>query len=138
VTGGPFPGSSQIDSFAVSGEASGDFEAFLEHLGQSGARAIFAVSEKDSRFGGGKRFEPLHQFGLARMATEAVQRVDLGLHRQTALVDRDQLLAVDKPSAKRAIALVADNHHMGAWFREIVPQMVEYAASVAHAGTRKN
>ena len=116
---------SRIDPLAYLGEQ-------VEQFRQGGAGAVFAVRQINFWLGCGERFEPLHKLGLAGVAAEAVQGVDLGFHGQAPLVDRHQFLAVDKPSSERAVALIADDQHMGVRFREIVPQVVEDPAGVAH------
>src|SRR5262245_26152113 len=92
------------------------------------------MSQHDARLARCDDVEPTHQIGLACVRAESAERMDCRFHGDLFAENFDLFLAIDKPSAERALTLITDDQHVRAGLPKVGSQMMKNAATVAHAG----
>ena len=112
-----------------------DSVALLEVLGEGRLRAGFAMGQDHAGSGCAQGFEPVEEIGLACVGAEAAEGTDAGFDGDGFAEDGDFLATFDELAAEGPLALVADNDDPRFGSPEVLFEVMENPAGVAHPGS---
>ncbi len=99
---------------------------------------IFSVSQKHLRTARHHRSKPVQEVFLARMRAESSHAMDGGFHGDSLAKNANLLRAIDQCPAYSITSLVADDQHGGLRLPQVVSQMMQNAAGIAHPSPGEN
>ena len=114
-----------------------DAETGLQEFTQSVTGFGLTVGQDETWAARGQMSGPVDQLGLSGVSRESAERVNGGPHDDLFAEDPHILGSIDQPAAQRAFRLESDDHHGHISAPEVVPQVMDDPAAVAHAGPRQ-
>jgi len=128
----------EFDDLAHTWKLCLEMELLLDEIGEYSARAVFSMSEDDTRFTWRDMAEPVQQIRLSGMSTEAAKGMNLGAYYNLFTVNTHPRLAFHQASAQGPVSLVAHDHDMGFFAPKIMLEVMQDAPGVAHSRSRHN